>query len=122
MGWKWSEFSSSDQQKMEVGISEDTINSDLVNIASYLNGFLVLDYQLSLCQGIKDSIFIGLTRRKADHRDSRQLANIICSFGKLDVVWSELPREAQDWCYNGIELCCASFDSRDISNLILGCE
>jgi hypothetical protein len=120
MGWKWSEFSQSDQQNMELEISKDLNNGDLVTTSSYLNGFLALDYPLSSCQQMKDAVFVGLSRRPADHRDSRQLANIIHSFGKLGVVWNEFPRETQVWIYNGMELCCSSFDSQAITNLILG--
>jgi hypothetical protein len=122
MGWKWSEFSSSDQQKMEEEISKDMTdcNIDLVAISAYLNCFLTLDYPLRLKQLMKDSLFIGLPKRKIDHRDSRQVANIIYSLGKLGIVWKELPREVQGFVYHGIELCCSFFDSQGISNLILG--
>jgi hypothetical protein len=124
MGWKWSEFSSSDQQKMEVEISEylANCNGELVTISAYLNGFLALDSLLSSCQRMKDSLFAGLSRRKADSCDYRQVANIIYSLGKLGILWNEFPRETQRWFYQGVESCSASFIPQHISSLFYGYE
>jgi hypothetical protein len=121
MGWKWKDFSPSNQQKMEVEIHKDLIIGDLVGISSYLTGLLALDYPLCDNQRMKDVLFTGLSRAEVDYTEnSRVVANIVYSLGQLSIDWASLPQKVQKCFFDRIECCSSGFNGQHISNLIYG--
>jgi hypothetical protein len=118
MGWKWEDFSSSDQQKMEVQIHQDLITEDLIGVSSYLTGFLKLDYPLFNNALMKDLFFSALATSKVQCSQNRVVASIVEFLGKMKVEWVELPQKTQEWFYSGIECCYSVYNPREIVNLI----
>jgi hypothetical protein len=121
LGWKWEDFSPSDQQKMEVEIQKDLITENLIGFSSYLKGLLALDYPLCNNQRMKEVLFAKISRAKLeDPENSRSVSNIIYYFGKMKIGWNELPRKTLEWFYQVVEWCFSSFNVLDLSNLIYG--
>jgi hypothetical protein len=121
MGWKWEDFSPSDQLNMEAKLHKALLTGDPVGISFYLKGLLALDYPLCNNQRMKDVLFTGLSTVKVeDTENSREVANIIYSLGKMKIDWTDLPQKTQKWFFDGIEWCSSGFNEQGISNLIYG--